>query len=436
LDKKFLEEYDQKEAEEIKRWNRQLSGKDYDPDSTYWPPSSRFQKLSEPVFFAFQAQAQLDAAAPGEIWSQIPFAGSLIIKLAPLKEPRLFKLFNGFEIGDIPRLVDFARDTGKVQFMLSCHAKNFEGLDFLYPIFTEFRPPLYGHILPHSLFSDRKKAEGFKKEFDQVARSRVLSLYKESLSYIDRGEKLNEDMRKDMAAQGFDNRWEDYLLLRALEKDAIADEVLCLFTDDPDMAFRILYAYHLALFQPLLEGRPQNMPLGFYEFYGKTLEGIDRSVFVSNCEYPMEIGAFLMKKLAPYAPSFKAMEYMVDTHKQEELYKVMNALCKAVKSRSPDPLIEKAEEIGEILESIWKDSRKIRREIKEIDCGFSLAFGVIGPIAGLLSAGYPGLLAGLGFSVAKTGLDWYGSTGKRLIKKLRPDYLANIYDFRVKYAIK
>jgi hypothetical protein len=434
VDKRFLEEYDQKEAEELERWNKQRSGNN-DPDAKHWPPVYRFHNLSAPTSMAFQAQTQLDAKSPGEICSKIPFSGSLILKLSPLKDPRLFKLFHGFEIRDIPRLVDFAKDTGKVQFMLSCAAKEFTDLDFFDPIFTEFRPPLYVHISPYSLFSDRKKAESFKKEFAQVAKSNVLSFNQEMLADVDQEKRLNENTRHSMAEQSFDNRLEDYLLLRALGKDDIADEILCLFTIDPYKANRLLYAYHLSLFEPLLEGKPHNIPLGLYKFYGKTLKDIDQSTIFPN-EYPVEIGTFLMKKAAPYPPSFRAMEYLVDTYKQEDLYKVMNALSQAVKSRTPDLLAEKTEAIGEILENIWKDSGKIKQEIKEINYGFSLALGLIGPLTGFYTTGYMGLLAGLGLSIAKIGLDWYGITGKRIIKKLQPNYLTNVYDFRVKYTIQ
>jgi hypothetical protein len=424
MDRKFLEEYKNKEQEEAEKFNQRLSEGKISDSVSYTP--YRLGKLKDPVFYAFQTQKELDA--PRVIWPQIPLAGSLIITLRALRDEKLFRENHGFDIQDIPKLVDFAKETGKVQFILAYDPTEYEGLDFLDPIFIELKPPIYGHYLPQNLFSTEIEAKKFEAEFYQIARIRFEPYVKEVFEYYCGSDKPKKGYLETLC--------EDYLVLRALGKHDVAEEIMNLILDDPISAATILTAYHYSLFLPMLDGVARNVDLDSFTELATHLRKEDRVSFISKIKFPCEIGAFLMKKLTPYPKSFRAMEYLVDRYKQEDLYNVMEALNAAIRSKSPDLLTMKAADMGEILDNIWRDSKKIQQEIKEVDFGISLAFGVIGPVAGLLTAGVAGLLVGLGLTVAKTSIDFFGSIEEKVVKKLRPSYLVNIYNFKSQYSIK
>ncbi|MCZ7380245.1 MAG: hypothetical protein O8C64_01515 [Candidatus Methanoperedens sp.] len=139
MDKDFLENYLAKELEEIVKFEHNIYERKL--NSSY-PDRKRFPKLNEPI----------GKAIPGEsIWPQIPLFGSLIIEIHPVPE-NLFYQFHGMEKQDFEKLIDFSKETGKVQFMINGYPESFRRMDFLLPLFEEIRPPLTNSIPMASLF--------------------------------------------------------------------------------------------------------------------------------------------------------------------------------------------------------------------------------------------------------------------------------------------
>lgn len=427
MDRKFLEEYEKAEEEEFNKLCERMFNGDFGPNDTY-PPDSRFPKLRKPVIGAFQLQG--DPKLPSVILPQILLSGSLVIELLPLTE-KDFKDYHGFDIRDIPKLVEFSKETGKVQFVLHSNATSYEGLSYLDPIFIELRPPQIPRFPLESILlgSEFKK---YVKEFDEVARVEFKPLLWRASDEWFFGTKY----------EGIDYYFDSvdtFLYLKALGKNHIAEQILSAFRDDPEFAQILLYAYNEFVYAPFLDvfRISYNYDLEFVlDVFTEFLEKEDKAKLLANIKFPCEVGAFLMKKLTLYPQSFRAMELLVDKYEQEDLYNVFEALDNGIKAKSPDILTLKATELGEILDNLWEDSKKIKREIKEVNFGTSVTLGVIGPIVGYMVAGFTGLLVALGLAVVEKNIDFFGtSISESIVKKLRPSYLVNIYDFKSKYSI-
>lgn len=70
-----------------------------------------------------------------KIWSQIPFSGTLIIPINNYGKEDFFE-FHGFEASDLDKLIELAKETGKVTFVLSADARYYEGLEYLETLFN------------------------------------------------------------------------------------------------------------------------------------------------------------------------------------------------------------------------------------------------------------------------------------------------------------
>src|SRR5437879_13276652 len=123
MDKKFLAEYSSREkAAHSKFLNNVIKQKTY----AQYPDASRPGRLKNPII---QSEPHIYSLDNEKIWSQIPFAGSLIVSLPNLPENMCLN-HNGFEPSDIPKLIDLAKETGKVKFTLQGDPLSYLGLDY------------------------------------------------------------------------------------------------------------------------------------------------------------------------------------------------------------------------------------------------------------------------------------------------------------------
>jgi hypothetical protein len=131
LNKEYLTDYGERERNCFGAFLKDLNDGRIDELSQY-PPLGRFPK----------AEAPLACVHPllSNIYSIIPFYGTTIIYVMPSSKS-MFQSQNGFSPDDINKLVDFAKETGKMQFILAAEPEFYEGLDFLDPLFTELRVP-------------------------------------------------------------------------------------------------------------------------------------------------------------------------------------------------------------------------------------------------------------------------------------------------------
>ena len=116
-----MSSYKAREDDEIKKFIQKFrEGK-----LKYWdryPPPDRL-KLNGPYTRSIVGK---------DFWTQIPVYGTTIIILKPVKK-EIFEKVHGFDVDDIDRIIDFAKETERVQFALDydedplCYRK----LDFL-----------------------------------------------------------------------------------------------------------------------------------------------------------------------------------------------------------------------------------------------------------------------------------------------------------------
>lgn len=144
MDKEYLEDYEQKENAEYERFVRRMQERDFSFDKDKYPRDERFTKLLRPVVQATRAN----------YWAQIPFCGTLILRLAPV-DKRLFEEVY-FKVSEIPKVIDFIKDTGRLQIVLSGPPLDYEKLDFMEPFFRDLNSPASFALLP-SLFWEAKE---------------------------------------------------------------------------------------------------------------------------------------------------------------------------------------------------------------------------------------------------------------------------------------
>lgn len=132
-----------------------------------YPNNQRFHKLNEPLVysdpFCYNNYKQ-------KIWSQIPFAGTLIISIRNVSKENCLDR-NGFEPSDIDNLIELAKE-GRVQFGLQTDVRLYEGLDYLDPIFAG---------IAAGLFNNNKEVPSTLEKFKDFDDSHFRYLYVERL---------------------------------------------------------------------------------------------------------------------------------------------------------------------------------------------------------------------------------------------------------------
>lgn len=416
MKKEFLEDYDAKENKALEKFEKRAIQEGIEKVGRF-PDNSRFKIINEPIVHYDRSCVVLDN---DKVWTQIPFAGTLMISLFPVSKENMLPV-NGIDPNDIPKLMDLAKETGKVQFGLSSSPLAYEKLDHLEPIFTEFNPPRFGKI-PIDIIDPKTHEKGLD-EFDTLA---SISFYEKLQKYVDEmgeGTQFFEQLRN--------NRGGMFADLRLLKMDDIADEIVNYIIDDPVKANDMLGTYMIAT-TPLFDAlhaynnvsltkmRKFNVPS-----YGNT-----------PIRYPVEIGKFLMKKLTFLPPTYDACIDVIGHYKQNDLYKILESLDKGVKNRSEDSIIKNSTELNTIMDNVWKDAKKLRIQKEGIQNGISVVLGFIGEMATSTLGGFGGLLAGLGFNVADRMLELSDkSLSQKITNMLNRNYLVNIYDFQRKSSL-
>src|SRR6185503_15836566 len=129
-------------------------------------------------------------------WSQIPFARTLMIPLSNWSEKNI--LYNGFDTNDIPKLIDLAKESGRIQFYLTANPTAFVGLEHLEPIFRELRPPSSMH-LPLEFYADTKSLKRYIDDFVQLCHVRYDGVATKVASDLGEGLELIRARRSTLA---------------------------------------------------------------------------------------------------------------------------------------------------------------------------------------------------------------------------------------------
>jgi len=208
--------------------------------------------------------------------------------------------------------------------------------------------------------------------------------------------------------------------------DSLSDNML---GEDHEFSSEYLHAANNFILLPLMK------PMGINVSY--SLDQIQRAKTwkipilpdQKNISFP-EVGSYLMDKCTYYPESLDACKDLVARYNDEDLYKVFSALNSAVIERQDVYTLNKAKEMGQILDNIWSD-KKIRQDKKMYSWGISIACGTIGySLGGLV----PGFLATLGMKGLEKS-NYIETFSELIAKKVASPSLATVYDFQKKYRL-
>lgn len=416
MDREYLEDYKQREKADLAHFLRGLQSGKFSLGKDKYPSDERFVKLQKPV-----AKASFGNTSIDKIWAQIPFCGSLLLLLPPLPLHLFEKYF--FKVSQIPTIIDFIKETGKLQIVLHARIEHYVGLDFLDPFFKELKPPVIEGP-PLTYLFDKTEIDKAREIFLTLASVRYFDFVQEKMTKI----YPPFFLRKLMEDQ------ETYLFLK-LQQPALVEELENFMIDDPRKASFLFLVYGMFIKNPLIDRLREDVE-------NLTLEETRLVKFLpahyrpKDIRFPCEIGKFLLRKLT-YAPyGFDACKELIYHYDAYDLMKVEKSLNEAIVANNPDVVDEKAEELSEILDNIWNDTT-LRRRIRGLQIGIPISMAALGSVAAGPIGTLGGFLAGLGYSVADKFID-LGTEGlsERLAKLKTKSYQVNIYDFKKKYKAK
>ena len=428
MDKEYLEDYEQKERSEYERFLKSVQEGKFSFKEDRFPPDERFLNLQKPVAYASVGEY----SDISDLWAEVPFSGSLIIPLPPYPQ-RIFEEFF-FETSKIPKIIDFIKETGRLQVVLNARDMcEYVGLDHLDPFFKELSPPAISKV-PVSIFESEKETlkatdifytlmrvgggwdglqKGLQEEFDSRLFQRIAMMFAET-----------------------------YVALK-LGHYAIIEDIDNLMIDDPEKAFDLLVICGRFIINPIYDTRSDIRNFTLREI--RSAQHLPVVYRLQEIRFPCEIGKFLLKKLTFAPHGLRACNELIDEYDAYDLRNVAKSLNDAITTNHPDVVNKNAEDLSEILDNVWND-KTISKRVENIKIGVPISIAAIGSVAGGLTGGPAGVgtggfLAGLGFKVAEKAVEkFFGVKGEGLSEKLAKlrakSYQANVYDFKKKYKGK
>lgn len=413
MDREYLEDYNQKALDEYKRLvARKVLEGNFSFEKDKYPPDNRFTNLQKPV-----GLLSLKAAHSGNLWATVPFCGSSVLPLSPYP-PQVFERYF-FKITEIPKIIDFIKETGRLQVALRDAPIDYVGLDYLDPFFKELKPPVIEPV-PFSIFANEKEVQTASDAFFTLGKVKFLEFLRKA-----------SEMISSRMFNLLTKRYFHVFVTLKLGHFTLIEDIESLMIDDPSEAVRLLSLYGRFITNPLRDLR--------FDLRNFSLEDIRESRFLPlvyrprEVRFPCEIGKFLLEKLT-YAPKgMRACNELIDHYDAYDLQKVLESMNEAVVANHPDIINKSAQELSEILDNIWKDPT-IPRLVKGLKIGVPLSMAVVGSVAAGPIGAAGGFLAGLGFNVAHRFINIEtAGLSEKLAKMVTKSYQANIFDFKKKY---
>lgn len=422
MDKEQLEDYEEREISEVAGYWKKIEEGKFSFKRDRYPPARRFMHLQEPIAYA----SSPELFKPDNFCSLIPFSGSLILPLAPVSKPMFEQIY--FEVSKIPEIIEFIKDTGRLQLVLSGYPLSFVGLDHFDSFFKELKPPVIASP-PSSYFGDKKEIQRAVDTFFTLARVGVLNRLK-TMSELLGSQTYSVSLNKSVGAYVF-LKVRDYKIVEDIEN---------LMIDDPDEAI-----FQLTLSRALII-EPASIPLaGLHNFTLGTLkeaQTLHLTRQIQDLRFPYEVGKFLLKKLTFAPRGLDACKELMYHYEAYDLRKVQKSLNEAIVTNQPNIVSKKTADLSEVLDNVWND-KTIPKRIENIKIGVPISIAAIGAVAGGLVGGTAGVGAGgflaeLGFKVGQKAVEKFFSAkaeelSERLVKLRTKNYQANVYDFKKKY---
>jgi hypothetical protein len=338
---------------------------------------------------------------------------------------------HGFDIEDIPRLMDFSRETGKVQFALAESPLNYAQMDFLEPVFRELKPPRLIYI-PLDWIGESTEIEKYYGEINNLLdniqtfdfiKKYINEKYPQSTTSL-------ENVKKGII---FDLMRLRYIGYEGLVKDFIK-RLTSMDITKLVMLHETIHDIFLYSLDPLK---------GIKSLKRKDIHDLNQQFpftqnFYGKLELPCEIGKFLNDKLKLIvAKDVEGAIALSDEYNLYDLRKIAIALNEAVIRENEDAINRNSLEISLIFENVWDDAGKLKKKIGNIRYGISLGVGILGSAASLPLSGFGGFLAGLGFMVGDKLLEKkaYESISEKISKYGLQSHVVHVYDFKKKYKL-
>jgi hypothetical protein len=415
MNRSYLEDYQAKEDEAFQKYTKDVLDQGI-VTAGYYPSMNRFSKIRLPAIICDRS---VYMTYREKIWSQVPFAGTLLIPLDNLQQQNLLA-GNGFEPYEIPKLVDLAQDKGRVQFFLTSNATSYEGLDHLEPIFKTLQPPIFRSI-PIEALVEKHLFKSWMNEFYRGAHPTYDHYLAGEVARINETPQFIGNVKVIQSKV--------YAYLKYLKMDHLAETIYEKLDRDPRQASDLIESVGELLgpaFDSFPAGRNMNFEAVRYHHLAPFMK--DRDVV-----YPVDSGRFVMEKITVNADSYDGCVNVIENYEQNDLYTVMQSLEKGIKRHDRNSVIESIAGLSEVMDNIWHDANKIKLIDKGIKYGVGITIGVVGAFAAHSLTDLPGLIAGLAGTAGNKLFDAISpEAGQRLMKLANRDYLANIYDFKKK----
>jgi hypothetical protein len=414
LDRECLENYEKKERLEYERLLRNIEAGKFVLGKDKYPPKERFHELQDPVTIP-----SFECATRGNLWAQIPFSGSLVLPIPPISSAEFEKFF--FPISMITDVVNFIKETGRLQIILSATPLKYEGLDYLDPFLEELNPPCK-FLVPLKILVDKRDLESARNIFDTVAAVRFLSYIREIASHTGEYEITYSNMLSKM---------ESTFIILKTGHYAIAEDIENAMIDNPLAADLLLQLCYYFIASPFCDPSPSDVNFSFSEL--QLAQILPKAFQPNQLRFPCEIGKFLLRKLT-YAPlGLDACKELIYHYDAYDLRKVQASFNEGIARNNPNILNKSSKALSEILDNIWND-KAIARKVKGLRAGILISMAAIGSVAAGPIGALGGFLAGIGYNVADRFID-LGTEGlsEKVAKLKTKSYQVNIYYFRSKY---
>lgn len=412
----FLQDYEAHELEEIEKNTKKLDEGKVSFDESY-PPNDRFSKLKEPI-----------ADPYANIWGIVPFYGSTVAKLIPKDNRKTFDIIHeyamGFNSSKIDEMIDFQKETGRIQFVLTRPPTEYKNLEFLEHVFSELKPPMLSYDSVPVI--GEELTNRYNIEFETIANLG----FSEYLQYVTTSLGNSNPNFADAKLSNYATR---YGILKASGYEELADEIGTLMILDPEKAHEYICLFGMLIADPKTSQFKsiKNFDNRFMSEYvaSRTEFGIH-----FDDEFPYEIGKYLLEKMTLYPETMNGCIKIIQEYDDQELYKVFGALNDGVRKNNHDVLESKRADMSEILDNVWNDTKRIKQKADGIKFGVSLSLGLIGGLAeGILGTG---VMAGLGYAASNTVWGMKDeSISEKVAKKVSPNHLVSIYDFQEKHDL-
>lgn len=319
MDKKFLSEHDSEIRSIYRKWHKNLIKNPNEPH----PIISSLGEIKYPIV---QSEPHLHAFDGQKIWTQVPFAGTLLVSLFNVPKEMCLRE-NGFEPSDIPDLIRLSKETGKIKFTLQTNPLEYEGLDYLDPIFQEFKP--IAQLSDNTKFGKINENESKKwiTEFFEIGSIRYLKELRYNV--------LKSGGNENFVNSLIDGRASTWERMKILKMDEDIENLSKVMVDEPQNAEKLFTAYIMItapIFDPLTNH--YNYSLGRLKAYS-----VNPYQENANIRIP-EIGKLILKKLVLNPGNYYGCIETIQKYEENDLYKLLRSFEDGVSSKNPDKILE------------------------------------------------------------------------------------------------